>query len=217
MFSRESQKGLDAFRQRKKDSDEKGLVEVTDLESKWIEIVTDADPVSSTVSTTTSLKLLYHLVQDILRAARVAGASTPAASSLGSDITSGSNSIDISSSNDILEDLLREADRHDVKSSNHNTDDGSVILTAAIEGLKGSANSGTVTSSSSSVAKCMIEMRRVLAKAALIYSKSLQRMQASLHGKDLLNLTLQSETIAYEGMLVQARRMSISQSQGSNY
>jgi hypothetical protein len=217
VFSRESQKGLDAFRQRKKDSDEQGLVEVTDLESKWIEIVTDADPISSTVSTTTSLKLLYHLVQDILRAARVAGASTPAASSLGSDITSGSNSIDISSSNDILEDLLREADRHDVKSSNHNTDDGSVILTAAIEGLKGSANSGTVTSSSSSVAKCMIEMRRVLAKAALIYSKSLQRMQASLHGKDLLNLTLQSETIAYEGMLVQARRMSISQSQGSNY
>ena len=63
----------------------------------------------------------------------------------------------------------------------------------------------------------MIEMRRVLAKAALIYSKSLQRMQASLHGKDLLNLTLQSETIAYEGMLVQARRMSTSQSQASNY
>jgi hypothetical protein len=52
------------------------------------------------------------------------------------------------------------------------------------------------------------DLRKEIAKAALIFSKSLNRMQAALRGKDLLNLTLQSETIAYEGMLVQARRFS---------
>jgi len=211
VFSKESHKGLDAFRKRKKALEEQGQVETADFESQWVDIVvTPSDSTSSSssssssLSSATSLRQLYLLVNDVLRAARSAGASAPV-------IASGINDSDIDSStnDDLLEDLLREADRNDVKGGGSSLsggggeggeDDKAEKLAKAIEGLQGVRLSA--------ISICFNDLRKEIAKAALLYSKSLNRMQAALRGKDLLNLTLQSETIAYEGMLVQARRMS---------
>jgi hypothetical protein len=213
VFSKESHKGLDAFRKRKKALEEQGQVETADFESQWVDIVvTPSDSTSSSsssssssLSSATSLRQLYLLVNDVLRAARSAGASAPV-------IASGINDSDIDSNtnDDLLEDLLREADRNDVKGGGSSLsggggegggeDDKAETLAKAIEGLQGVRLSA--------ISNCFNDLRKEIAKAALLYSKSLNRMQAALRGKDLLNLTLQSETKAYEGMLVQARRMS---------
>jgi len=212
VFSKESHKGLDAFRKRKKALEEQGQVETADFESQWVDIVvTPSDSTSSSssspssLSSATSLRQLYLLVNDVLRAARSAGASAPV-------IASGINDSDIDSNtnDDLLEDLLREADRNDVKGGGSSLsggggegggeDDKAETLAKAIEGLQGVRLSA--------ISICFNDLRKEIAKAALLYSKSLNRMQAALRGKDLLNLTLQSETIAYEGMLVQARRLS---------
>ena len=141
------------------------------------------------------MRHLHKLVHDVLKAARSAGASAPV-------ISSGINDSDVDENNmndDVLEDLLREADRNEVKGGEGGEEEAKT-LDAALEGLRGVRLV--------SISNCLNDLRKEIAKAALIFSKSLNRMQAALRGKDLLNLTLQSETIAYEGMLVQARRYS---------